>query len=84
MPSWLTSRTTAGLSRVVSGAGCWVLGLGSPVGEEEPLHQHHLRPGHQLPRPALIQLIHAVAGSGADVGRQGAVISLHVALVSNT
>ena len=84
MPSWLTSRTTAGLSRVVRVAGCWVLGLGSPVGEEEPLHQHHLRPGHQLPRPALLQLTHAVAGSGADVGRQGAVISLHVALVSNT
>ena len=82
MPSWLTSRTTAGLSRVVTG-GCWVLGLGSPVGEEEPLHQHHLRPGHQLPRPALLQLTHAVAGRGADVGRQGAVISLHVALVSN-
>ena len=84
MPSWLTSRTTAGLSRVVSGDWCGLLGLGSPVGEEEPLHQHHLRPGHQLPRPALIQLTHTVAGSGADVGRQGAVISLHVALVSNT
>ena len=84
MPSWLTSRTTAGLSRVVRGAGCGLLGLGSPVGEEEPLHQHHLCPGHQLPRPALLQLTHAVTGSGADVGRQGAVISLHVALVGNS
>ena len=66
-----------------SGEWCWLLGLGSPVGEEEPLHQHHLRPGQQLPRPALLQLPHAVAGRGADVGRQGAVIPLQVALVSN-